>query len=84
MTPIGNEEPLIFNRVVFNHNASCTCDNCNNKRQLKSMKYIAFTEHRGYMEEPVTFDSYEEAVKYVKENNSFGGWYVVFGKLLSR
>lgn len=78
------EEPQIFNGVVFSHNETCTCDYCENRRKLDGMKYIAFTEHRGYMEEPVEFDTYEEAAEFVKKEHSFWMGYVVFGKLLPR
>jgi len=48
------------------------------------MKYIAITEHRGYMEDPKEFDSKEEAIKYCEENHSLTGGYVIHGDIVWR
>lgn len=46
------------------------------------MKYIAITEHRGYMETPKEFDTKEEAIKYCEDNRSFSQGYVIHGDIV--
>lgn len=64
------------------HNKTCTCKDCGIISFIKDLKFIAFTEHRGYMADPVAFDTYSEAVEFCKENHSFVGGYVVQGVMV--
>jgi len=61
------------------HSNTCTCESCLNKEKLNEMGWFVFWEHRGYMEGPKAFDSYEKALEFAKKEKSFCMPYVVFG-----
>jgi hypothetical protein len=64
------------------HTETCTCEECINTNKLNNMSWWVFWEHRGYMEDPKSFESYEKALKFAQKEKSFCMPYIVFGKVL--
>jgi len=44
------------------------------------MTYWVFWEDRGYMQKPLNFRKYEDALKFTKENSGFLKPYIIFGE----
>ena len=67
------------------HSETCTCQECDNQSLINRMRWWAFTDHRGYMESPQSFDSYEEAkkwlVEFTHEHGELYFGYIVFGEM---
>lgn len=62
------------------HSQTCTCEDCGNKSKLSQMAWWVFWEHRGYMQDPESFDTYEKALEFAKEEGKgFHMPYIVFG-----
>ena len=67
-----------------NHSKTCGCKDCTNAEIVRDLKYIVFASHRGYMEEPVSFDSIDEALKYCKVGSGLNDVHIVHGNILMK